>query len=874
MLVTLYKELDKIPVDTNSTFDFHGDGKRIYTVNIIFNWTLNKKQYSFVISGEKNLQKIYSSKFLMLEALKKIMDYLWFKSKDSEEINFEENDIFSEKKIFEFKKGSLILLSGVPWSWKSTFIERFFKSNWLMDYVISSDEIRERYFGVLQGFDENANLTSTVDQASSELVFKTMRDIADYRCKNQLTTVIDATSLTDHSRKSFVEDWWKEMYTIIFDDANALKYNFGRKESGKGHYVPSHIVEKMMGEFQKYTNIKGMKLLKAEEIGWIKEVFETVDIAEKTTIVIGDSHGIESFKSYIDSLEKEYSIWDIKPNFIFAGDLVDRWPKSIENLIYLIEKSSQGNMRFVMWNHDRKLLNNINEYLSSWNITETIPAWYKTIKDLLEFAGNWLVNIKRIQAFLNSFEPFAILSENGINKYFISHAPILPPNNIWNIRKTECIYGMEKFKSKNSGKLDKENDYINYIIALDKISKKTGMKYIFWHIDFSNVIESIQNNKNLGVYSIEGSVDDWWNMIALVIKNWKEEIKAFPSNLKYRPSLIKSPMIWDFDKMEENKIIHGRKDHPKYWELLTIYKYHKRVFYDHLWGTFTPKENDFLQLARWIVLDPLGNIISFPFEKVFNYWETTKDWKGWINHNKIPEGEYEFVDKINWFLWVISPDPYNTNELLIHTQGSLSSHDFNRYITDLLSKDQKENILDFFKRKGKHTLTFEVIHKEDPHIVKYNEEDYALYLIWCRNIQWPDWKAMNLLSEIELDWLATELWFKRMWHKIDSLSNILWVCKTATNIEWFMVRDIQTWKHLVKMKTAYYLITKFLSRMNDWNYRYLYTNKDKFIQEKQIEEEFFPIVDYIYENQEKFKLYSKEEKLKAIQDYIQNEMIK
>lgn len=46
---------------------------------------------------------------------------------------------------------------------------------------------------------------------------------------------------------------------------------------------------------------------------------------------------------------------------------------------------------------------------------------------------------------------------------------------------------------------------------------------------------------------------------------------------------------------------------------------------------------------------------------------------------------------------------------------------------------------------------------------------------------------------------------------------------------------------LCKIKTPYYLTTKFLSRMKDGNWKHLYANPESF--KEKIDEEFFPLVD-------------------------------
>ncbi len=127
---------------------------------------------------------------------------------------------------------------------------------------------------------------------------------------------------------------------------------------------------------------------------------------------------------------------------------------------------------------------------------------------------------------------------------------------------------------------------------------------------------------------------------------------------------------------------------------------------------------------------------------------------------------------------------------------------------------------------------------------------------------------MSMLSEEELDLLANDLGFRRPKYFVESYSDFK-KRVGSEKIEWYMVRDIETWEHLVKIKFPYYLVTKFLARMWEGNFKFLLRDKEKFIESKNIDEEFFPVIEYIAENKERFEVMGEQEKVREIRGFIE-----
>ena len=704
--------------------------------------------------------------------------------------------------------------------------------------------------------------------------------LARERCNEGLTTVIDAMNLRDSDRKKFIELWkWERAYTIVFDSEKWIEQNRIRKEKKIKWYIPERIVEKKILSFNTSTSIKWNNIVIADEIEAMQEIYENLLLTEENNILVyGDIHGMKDFYKHYKTLQVKYTKDENVPLSLFVWDIVDRWDYSVDNLCFIISEVKKWNVEMIMGNHEFKFLRNIKNFLKNGVIEDFIEANYKTIKQFIELHKKdgiyeWFIeeikwenfNLHRVKNFLESLSYYKIISTDTVKKYCVTHGPVLIPEDFGNLKKSQCIFWSEQLTEnlRVSKEQCRENNE-NFIQAAHELYRKNAINCVNGHVDMQEFIDELNVD---WFYSLEWKVDSWGQMKVLVLsKNWdeiSESIESFYSNLNYTR--------WQADTWEyawfsnmDNKLMY-RRDYGD----LVIFKYTRKVFYKNLWLKNSDEDNIRLIRARGIVFDRLGNVISYPFDKVFNNGETLTDVNGKIvKDHKLAEWEYQFIEKLSGFLWVISQDFYNRNKLLIHTSGSLDSL-FNKYIEDFLSDEQKLNVVEFFKTKGKHTLMFEVIHPSDPHIIKYWDSDYGLYLIWARRLEAESLESMQLFSEADLDSLWEELWFRRPKHFIESYHDFKKRIMEE-KIEWYMVRDKDSWEFLIKIKFPYYLVTKFLARMWVENFKFLLANKEKFVESKNIDEEFFPVVNYIHENKEIFMSLEEQWKVEKIRQFIEN----
>jgi len=238
--------------------------------------------------------------------------------------------------------------------------------------------------------------------------------------------------------------------------------------------------------------------------------------------------------------------------------------------------------------------------------------------------------------------------------------------------------------------------------------------------------------------------------------------------------------------------------------------------------------------ARGIVVDLSGRIVQHPFDKVFNYHENGAG-------EDIPlEENVQYVQKLNGFLGNIGLNPF-TKELLVTTTGSFDSP-FVGYIKDFIDRELEIKLKRFFA-KNKVTLSFEVIHPEDPHIIKYPEDMFGLHLIGVRGLNPKD----KNWEEEDVDVVAVELGFKRPFYGWKPFGEVIEDLKDFKD-EGFMIRRKKGkgTEIVLKMKSPYYLTSKFIGRMGAGQIKFMFSNPEAF-KSKIGDEEFFPLVYKIVE---------------------------
>ena len=270
---------------------------------------------------------------------------------------------------------------------------------------------------------------------------------------------------------------------------------------------------------------------------------------------------------------------------------------------------------------------------------------------------------------------------------------------------------------------------------------------------------------------------------------------------------------------------------------LFVHKYKRSVFYQNLWNMH-PELVD----ARGLIKDADGNIVQYPFTKVFNRHENGTDIP--LNHEVLA------VDKINGFLAAVT---WHNGDILVSTTGSLTSEHVDM-AKEILPLDRMKLVLESYQNLS---FCFEIVHPNDPHIIPEYE---GVYLIGAREkVLGSAKQSEEFLDAIALDFGV----FRPKWEYI-RFSDLLEQAKTYKR-EGYVVYDQES-DTVLKLKTPYYLTSKFIARTKKLDLIFDRNYKQHF------EEEFYSLCEYLQKNytKEQFLEIPEQERLTLIRDWAEH----
>lgn len=246
-----------------------------------------------------------------------------------------------------------------------------------------------------------------------------------------------------------------------------------------------------------------------------------------------------------------------------------------------------------------------------------------------------------------------------------------------------------------------------------------------------------------------------------------------------------------------------------------VLKYRKKVFFDDLW-------NEYLEECRGTIVDSDFNIVQRPFTKIYNYGVEKKA------PVLAPETVVDAYRKINGFMVAVT---WHNNELLVSTTGSTDS-DFVAMARELIDVERYSKVC---KEWHGNTFMFECVHRNDPHIVLEQE---GMYLLGYREKSWdssttPDPKILRMF-EIAFNTIPVEHYRMRL----DSLLREVKGVRHEGFV--FYTEDGVS----AKIKSPYYLTSKWVAR-NPRTDKLVDINNDI---KKNLDEEYYPLVDAIRAN--------------------------
>lgn len=741
------------------------------------------------------------------------------------------------------KSGSLVLISGIPGAGKSHLkaLAQGFKD---MDSAwISMDDIRVKLLGDYAELSEDGQVVQSIPASANNMVYKLLLDTVGVRLAHGRTCLVEGMFLTDSARKDFFDMAKRlgaDFHVLIMDTPleDCLEANRNRR-----YFVPESVIRNAHTELQRdsvypFTKIERGAVLTNQLPALEGEAWD----------VVGDVHGLrDEFVQLLSNVGWRVEAGAFKHpqgrKLLVLGDLVDRGYDSLGVLRLLQATVRNGDARIVMGNHDLKLAQFFEAASSTGIDSWRSRANADTGMELLKATDG-----KALAAFIKTFEPYiTVQTPDGLRLAFV-HASLkhFEPGITG---KEECIFGHFRYSEQG-----KDFDYL-YQQAYDK--GVTDWTLIRGHIPKT----STQPN----IFSLENQAFQNGTLMLLQLDKFLAAIRAGKQNVDaFEQALVQLAVEYDFEKVRQKytltanmealakeNLVTCQVDESK---LLRIFKYSKRTFWESRWG-----ESKSLLKARGLVLDLGGNIISHPFDKVFNFGEQG------TGLSLADDKPVVCVAKENGFLGIVSAHPTKRGELLAHTQGSFGG-DFVDYLRHYVYQPKSRGAIAKYLAQNDVTLMFEVIHPEDPHIIEYPEADQGLWLLGVRgkgqlDKAWPE----HLVDEAAAAMgLRRPKWFKA------TLGEVRAQVKT-TKTEGFMVReDNEEQDFILKWKSPYYLTTKFVGRLSSNKIAHMFAAPENFKQ--CVDEEFYPLVDLLTQQFTKaqFEALPQDERVAVVRGIINN----
>ena len=267
-----------------------------------------------------------------------------------------------------------------------------------------------------------------------------------------------------------------------------------------------------------------------------------------------------------------------------------------------------------------------------------------------------------------------------------------------------------------------------------------------------------------------------------------------------------------------------------------VLKYTRTVFHNNLW-------NDLLEECRGTIVDEDFNVIARPFTKIYNYGIERQSPK--FEDNTVVTA----YRKVNGFMAAIT---WHKDDILVSTTGSTTS-EYVQYIKDMMLMHMSWNDwrIEVCAAQGK-TLMFECVHPADPHICP---EKPGLYFIGHRVNTW-DSKVDGYGAHDMWSSYSNQLSCNPVESLVLPLDELQEKAKSTTHEGWvFYAADGRS----AKIKSKHYLVQKAFARKKD------IARLDK----RFIDEEFYPLVDYLMSIKDQFNELSEQQRLEYMRSFLE-----
>lgn len=654
----------------------------------------------------------------------------------------------------------LFILTGIPGSGKSYSIKQL----QLEHLTLSTDTLRVMNGTLLPYIDKSSNIDSFYDN----IIFEQLMQILENRMTYGQTTILDITSFDNlNDILDLAEVYRYKVIYVIYERYNKFdEKNKNIRKRKINNIIPYKKLEK---------NKILVKELKKQHKGYEKDIYKAVQKWDRFVIdrdtfnnyddicVIPDLHGC--YGVFSKFLEDNNILQNKKTAYIFLGDYIDRGEDNTSVIESIIQLASLENVYLIMGNHDLRLFNwAFDKSYRGSNLKKTIEELEK--KKSKKEIENIKKSLRKIHKFIKDYMYFEFSGQ----KYFINHAGI---EKIRDNIPACCLNGKKTY-----GYFDDKDSYESYIfMAHQWKSNHPDIIQIFGHRNCFPLYlkDSVKINEN--AYCLESNVEYGDPLTVLYLKDKK--VKTYDNPAK------------DNKTIKNNiKNLIQEKEYEKH-NLKSI-TYTKNIFHKKIWDRIPVKANEFYEYID------SGKIAGRSYNKFFHIGEHT-DIKV---ENLIESIEYpvNFYKKYNGFTGLVF---YNktTNKLEYAAKNIPYGEKYNKYLEELLNKEQKEYIKEI-SRKYDVTFIFECMHlKDNIHPVKILKSELILLDI-----------IENQENEVYRNELAGNLFSKKALlstaHNKDELLQLIEYYSSSLDIDFEGVVLQDKNNKMVKISSVFYMTKK------------------------------------------------------------------
>ena len=589
---------------------------------------------------------------------------------------------------------TIFILKGIPASGKSTWI----KENKLEHYTISSDDIRLLFHCPVYNVYGNETISQSLDKQVWNFIFSLLEE----KMQRGETVFVDATHYNNKSLTKYKDLIKKYKYRAYIVDFMLPDLTLDEILCRNSHRemlkrVPDEVIEKMWKVIQEQEKPSSVfKIIRPNDVNNIINNDIKYDFNKWRNIyVFGDIHGcVEPLKDWFDN--KPYSTNDY---YIFVGDLLDRGiqnAETVEFMYNLLVKSDENNAHNVLileGNHERHIrnwVNDIDRYSDEFR-SNTLPQ-IEHLKDKVKYIVQRLGQM----AYFTKNNKIFFVSHGGL-----SHLPngLTPTEEL--IKGTggygELTYVYDSWMNKTPSNCVMIHGHRN--LTMLPIKVRDRIYNLNDEVEWGGCLRILDINSDGNIYGYMIK-----NNVFTERKRLSSKEAAFVSDNEFVNQLNNSSLI-------NKKCL---KDG------IVSFNFSKEAFYDKQWNELTVK-------ARGLFIDSMdSSIVCRSYNKFWTIDERPETKIETLKHTlQYPVYAYH---KENGFLGLVSYDKRN-NKLFIASK-STNEGEYAGYVREeweRLSENTRE-LLTAFLKGNDYTLVFEVIKvKEDPHIIKY--ENDGLYLL-------------------------------------------------------------------------------------------------------------------------------------------------